>query len=167
MQTTKIDKLFALKAVKKKIDEEYKLLEGECREELLEAYRKDGTDRKVSPFFGSDAGKFSIKRTGGKDAETVRDFVLADDEKLAEWLEANPDAALRYAMLNAKDFARYWVNWSGEIPDGMEMTETHVEATPPTLTAQVYSFKPDVVLDKLGGNVLDGVNELLLEESTC
>ena len=162
MEPTKIDKLFALKAVKKKIDEEYKLLEGECREELLEAYARDGVDRKISPFFGLDAGKFSIKRSGGKDAETVRDFELADDEKLAEWLESNHDAALRYAMLNAKDFARYWVNWSGEVPDGMEMTETHVEATPPTLSAQIFNFKDDVVLGKLGGNVLDGVNELLL-----
>ena len=162
MKPTKIDKLFALKAVKKKIDEEYKLLEGECREELLEAYGKDGTDRKTSPFFGPDAGKFSIKRTGGKDAETVRDFELADDEKLAEWLEANPDAALRYAMLNAKDFARYWVNWSGEVPDGMEMTETHVEAQPAALSAQVYSFKSEVVMDKLGGNMFEKVNELLL-----
>lgn len=162
MEVTKIDKLFALKAVKKKVDEEYKLLEGECREELLEAYGKDGVDRKSSPFFGPEAGKFSIKRTGGKDAETVREFEMVDDEKLADWLEANKGAALRYALLNAKDFAAYWVNWSGEIPDGMEMTETHVEATPPTLSAQVYSFKPDVVLGKLGGNVLDGVNELLL-----
>lgn len=164
MEVTKIDKLFALKAVKNKVDEEYKLLEGECREELLEAYGKDGVDRKSSPFFGPEAGKFSIKLTGGKDAETVREFEMADDEKLADWLEENKGAALRYAMLNAKDFASYWVSWSGELPDGMEMTETHVEATPPTLSAQVYSFKPDVVLDKLGGNVLDGVNELLLGE---
>lgn len=164
MEPTKIDKLFALKAVKKKIDEEYKLLEGECREELLEAYGKDGTDRKTSPFFGPDAGKFSIKSTGGKDAETVREFEVADDEKLAEWLEENKGAALRYAMLNAKDFAAYWVNWSGEIPDGVEMTETHVEATPPTLTAQVYSFNPSVVLEKLGGNMFEKVNELLLDD---
>ena len=66
MEVKPIDKLFALKAVKSKVDEEYKLLEGECRQELLEAYEKDGTDRKTSPYFGPDAGKFSIKLIKGK-----------------------------------------------------------------------------------------------------
>lgn len=164
MEPTKIDKLFALKALKKKVDEEYKLLEGECREDLLEAYAQDGTDRKVSPFFGAEAGKFSIKRSGGSEASTEDEFALDDDEALAEWLEANQGAAIRYAMLNAADFGAYWLHWSGEVPDGISLKRVEVPAQPPTLSAQVYSFKPEVVIDKLGGNLLAGANALLLGE---
>lgn len=162
MQTTKIDKLFALKAVKGKVDEEYRLLEGECRQELLEAYEKDGTDRKTSPYFGPDAGKFSIKRMRGKKAEVRVEFNICDDEALAEWLEANHGAALRYAILNGADFGMFWFNFTGELPDGISRVEYEEPGTPDTLSAQVYSFKPEVVIDKLGGNLLERTNELLL-----
>lgn len=162
MQPTKIDKLLALKAVKSKVDEEYKLLEGECRQELLEAYEKDGTDRKTSPYFGPDAGKFSIKRIKGKKPETGVEFNMCDDEALAEWLESNHDAALRYAILNGADFGRYWFYFTGELPEGISRVEYEEPGTPDTLLAQVYSFKPDIVIEKLGGNLLEMTNELLL-----
>lgn len=162
MEVTKYDKLFALKALKRKVDDEYKLVEGECRETLLAEYDKDGTDRKTSKFFGPEAGKFSIKRTGGCEAHVDQDFTLDDDEKFVEWLEGNKDAAVRYAILNAPDFGRYWLNWSGELPDGITLEEIEVPAQPPTLSAQVYSFKPDVVIGKLGGNLFEEVDRLLL-----
>ena len=158
---TKIDKLFALKAVKGKVDEEYKLLEGECRQELLEAYDADGTDRKTAPMF-PDAGKFSIKRTKGKKPETVVEFNLCDDEAMAEWLETNQGAAVRFAMLEAADFGRFWFNFTGELPDGISRVEYEEPGTPDVLSAQVYSFKPDVVIGTLGGNLLERANELLL-----
>ena len=162
METTKIDKLFALKALKRKVDEEYKLLEGECRQELLEAYAEDGTDRKVSPYFGSDAGKFSIKRTKAKPPQTVVEFNLCDDELFAEWLEENHGAALRFAMLNAADMGMYWFNFTGELPEGISRIEVEEPGMPEVLTAQIYSFKDDVVLEKLGGNLFEGANQLLL-----
>lgn len=162
MEVNKVDKLFALKALKRKIDEEYKLLEGECRQELLEAYAEDGTDRRVSPFFGSDAGKFSIKRTKAKPPQTVVEFNMCDDEAFAEWIEDNHGAALRYAVLNAADFGRYWFNFTGELADGISRVEVEEPGTPEVLTAQIYSFKDDVVLEKLGGNLFEGANRLLL-----
>lgn len=161
---TKIDKLFALKAVEKKAEEERKLLEYECRDELIEAFNADGTDRRTSPFFGVDAGKFSLKRFKAKPAKKELAFSLSDDELFAEWLEDNKGAAIEYAKRHVDDFAEWHFRGSGEVADGIEMTETEVPGQPERLTAQVYSFKPDVVLSKLAenGNFLEGANRLLL-----
>lgn len=162
MQPTKIDKLFALKAVEQKVTEERKLIEYECRDELLEAFGADGTDRRTSPYFGSDAGKFSIKRIKGKPPKEVTEFNLADDEAFAEWLESNVDAAMSFAKLHYADFARHHVESTGELPDGVSMVSYEEPGTEPSVTAQVYSFKPDMVLEKLGGNFLEGANQLLI-----
>ena len=162
---SKIDKLFALKAVEQKVKEERELLEYECRDELLEAYAKDGTDRRTSTFFGPDAGKFSIKRFKAKPGKTVTEYNLADDEAFADWLADNPSAASRFAKLHAADLAEWWFDANGELTDGVSRVEYEEEGTPERVTAQVYSFKPDVVIERLGGNLLEGANRLMLGES--
>lgn len=163
----KIDRLFALKALEQKVKEERELTEYECRDELIEAYLNDGTDRRTSPYFGNGAGKYSIKRINGKPAQEEVTYVLVDDVAFAEWLESNVDSLVSFAKLRASDFSRIYFESTGEKPDGIER-ETHVvkPATEPSVTAQVYSFKPDVVLEKLAenGNVFEQANKLLLEE---
>lgn len=162
MNATKIDKLFALKAVEQKITDERKMLEYECRDELLEAFETDGTDRRTSPYFGADAGKFSIKRMKGTPAKEVTEYNLADDEAFAEWLEENTASLIAYAKARYMEFSKYHVEATGELPDGIAMVSYEEPGKEPYVTAQVYSFKPDIVIDKLGGNFLEGANRLLL-----
>lgn len=162
---TKIDKLFALKAVEQKVTEERKLIEYECRDELLEAFEADGTDRRTSPYFGADAGKFSIKRMKGTPAKEVTEFNLTDDVEYAEWLESNASTLIAYAKLHHAEIAKYSVDNFGELPDGIAMVSYEEPGKEPYVTAQVYSFKPDIIIDKLGGNMLEGANRLLLGES--
>ena len=161
---TKLDKLFALKALEQKIVEERKLIEYECRDELLEAYRNDGTDRRTSPYFGPEAGKFSIKRYKAKPDKKVVEFDLTDDAAFAEWLDKNTDHVIGHLILNYRSFVGAYFEGTGELPDGITITE-HVEpGEPERLTAQVYSFKADLVLEKLGENFLEGANQLLLSD---
>jgi len=160
---TKIDKLFALKALEQKITEERELLEYECRDELIAAFNEEGTDRRTSPLFGPDAGKFSIKRYKAEPGKTVTEFELVDDEAFAGWLEENQSAVFGFAKLHATDLAKWWLDSNGEMADGIEVTTREEEGKPERLSAQIYSLKPDMVLDKLGGNFLAGANELLLE----
>lgn len=163
----KIDKLFALKALEQKVKEERELLEYECRDELIEAFKQDGTDRRTSPYFGAEAGKYSIKRIKGKPAQEEVAYVLADDVAFAEWLESNVDSLMSFAKLRASDFSRIYFESTGELPDGIKR-EMYVSkpATEPSVTAQVHSFKADKVLEKLAesGNVFEQANMLLLEE---
>ena len=162
---TNIDKLFALKAVEQKVTEERKMLEYECRDELLEALGKDGTDRRTSPMFGPDAGKFSIKRMKGKPEVEVLEYCLDDDVAFAEWLEGNIGAAVSYAKEKYKEFSRAHFEATGEVPDGIEVVKRVEPGTEPSVTAQVYSFKPDIVIERLGGNLLESANNLLLGEA--
>lgn len=159
---TNIDKLFALKAVEQKVVEKRKDIEYVCREELLAAYEEDGTDRKTSPLFGPDAGKYSIKRMKGSPEREVTEFNLADDVAFADWLEENVGAAISYVKVHASEFAETYIAAHGEVPDGIAVVK-HVEpATEGSVSAQVYTFKPDIVLEKLGGrNILEGASRLL------
>lgn len=165
MKPTKIDKLFALKALEQKVTDERKLIEYECRDELLEAFETDGTDRRTSPYFGADAGKFSVKRMKGTPAKQVTEFNLADDMAFADWLESNVGALIAYAKNHYQEVSKYHIENTGELPDGIAMVSYEEPGKEPYITAQVYSFKPDIVIDKLGGNLLEGANRLLLGES--
>ena len=160
---TKIDKLFALKALEEKVSDERKLVEFECRDELLEAYAADGTDRRTSTFFGPDAGKFSIKRYKAKPGKERVDYALADDVLFSEWLESNADAAISYAKRHAAEMGEEHFGMTGELPDGISRTVSVEPGKPEVITAQVYRFNPDAVVEKLGGNLLEGTNRLLLE----
>ena len=159
-----IDRLFALRALEQKISEERKLLEYECRDELLEAFKADGTDRRTSPFFGPDAGKFSVKRYKAKPATVNVDYNVTDGGEFADWCADNVADLAEYVGAHATEFARWHFDATGELPDGIARVEYEEEGEPERLSAQVYSFKPDIVLSKLaeGGNFLEGANRLLL-----
>lgn len=161
---TKIDKLMAYKALEQRVTNERKALEYECRDELVTAYKETGTDRVISPLFGADAGKFSIKRIKGKPAHEVVEYNLADDVAFAEWLEENADSAISYVKTHARDFGQTHFEATGELPEGISRVTYEEPATEPTITAQVYSFKPEIVINKLAenGNVFDEVNRLML-----
>lgn len=164
MEPTKLDRLFALKAVEKRAGEERKLLECECRDELLEAYRADGTDRRASPFFGPEAGKFSVKRVKAKPASEAVGYSVSDEGALDAWLAANAGSAVAYVRAHAAEFARAHFEGTGELPDGIGRDVYASEGEPERVTAQLYGFKPDVVLAKLaeGGGFLERANRLLL-----
>ena len=166
---TNIDRLFALKALEQKIVEERKMLEYECRDELLEAYAIDGTDRRTSPYFGNDAGKFSVKRYKAKPGKEVVEYNVTDEDAFAEWQAENADAAHLYVGVYAAEFSRWWFEQNGELPDGIARVTYETDGEPERLSAQVYSFKPDIVLEKLseGGNVFEGANRLLLGDGNA
>lgn len=163
-RVTKVDRLFALKALESRIKDEREQLEHECREELVARYGAEGIDRMQSPYFGPEAGKYSVKRYKAVPDSTKLDFYMGDDVAFAEWCEENLDAVVAYAKAHAADFAQWWMSRSGELPGGMDYEDVVVPGKPESISAQVYSFNPDIVLEKLayGGNVLEGANRLLL-----
>lgn len=163
MKPTKIDKLLALKAIERAIVDERKALEADCAEELVEDYLRDGTDRRTSPMFGPDAGKFSVKRMKGSEGQKVVQVDIDDYDAFLEWLMLNKSEAIEFAQANYISFARYLLQTAGEVPDGLFVNEVTVDEKPARLTAQVYSFKPELVLSRLGANFLTAANELLLE----
>ena len=157
MEVTPIDKLAAYKAIKNQVDSAYKLAEQEAEDFLTYKRDTDGTTSLTSPVFGSDVGEYHYGKTRAK---KVVEYALCDDVDFAEWLECNVDAAIGFAKLNASDLGRWWFDANGELPDGISRVEVE---EPSKMTApKFYKFNPSVVLEKLGGNMFEKVNELLL-----
>lgn len=152
----KIDKLFALKGVEKKIHEAVAELDSECASDLIRAYEEEGTTQRRSQFFGKEAGTYSLVLPK---EETKEEWHIVDGDAFGTWLLENLSEAQSYIHENAEAFASWLVSTTGEIPEGMERkTYTVMSTSKPRL-----SVKADVVIDKLGANFLEATNQLLLE----
>lgn len=149
MELDKKELLYFATAYKKKVDKGWKALKAECDAEFLDEYRESGNTTKRSLLFGKGAGTYYIPIKEAQPPEEVADYALSDDEELAEWLDANPDAAIRYALLNPQDFARYWFNFTGELPEGMTRVAYKTEGTPETPGTPTMKVKEDVVFGKM------------------
>ena len=157
MAPTNADKLFALEYVRREVNAAYDDAKNALRDELAELNESHGATEIASKHFGAAAGKFKFKFSKPK---TVVEYNLADDEEFAEWLEGNQQAALSFAKLHAAELAEWWFSGSGELPDGVARVE--YDEPERVVGAQIYGFKPDMVAEKLGGNVFGEVNRLLL-----
>ena len=162
MELTKADRLYLFGAYKKKVDEKYKAFKQECDAEFLDEYRETGSTTKRSALFGKKAGSYYIPIKEATEAHEEVEFNLADDEELANWLTENPEAAERYAILNAIDFGRFWLNWSGELPDGLTMVRYDVPGLPEQPGTPTLKVNADVVAEKVEGGLLEGAARLLL-----
>jgi hypothetical protein len=161
MELTPIDLLAVGEYYKKDADQTYKKLKENAEDYLASKRMSDGTTSIESKLFG---GEFHYGKTRAKN---VVEFHMCDEEALAEWLEANQDAAIRYAILNGADFGMYWFNLTGELPEGVSRVECEESAreTPPKL----YKFDVGNVRKALGieqsfGEQLLGKPENLLED---
>ena len=156
---TKLDTLFAAKAVSKEINARVNELEKECKAELLQEYKESGNDRKRSPMFGKEAGYIGIQE--GKPSEHVVRFQLNDPDAFVDWMdEAKPETDT-FAQANMAQFAEFWFHQTGECPEGCTVIEYDSEPGEPIVKLMV---KEKVVLPMLQDNagMLVEVNQLLL-----
>lgn len=161
MEPTKIDLLFAAKAVSKEINSRVKALEDEVKAEFVEEYEKHGTDRKRSPMFGAKAGYLTMK--DGSASERVTRFQLVNQDEFVDWMDENRPETDSFAQANMAQFAEHWFRMTGECPDGCTVVSYDTEPGSPT---PCLTVKEKVVLPMLSGNnLLSGeVNQLLLGE---
>lgn len=158
---SKLDTLFAAKAVSKEINRRVRALEEECKSDFVEEYRRNGTDRMRSAVFGKEAGWLTMK--DGRPSEHVTVFQMVDEREVIEWMdEARPETD-GFATDNLAQFCQWWFEHTGECPDGCTVISYDTEPTEPTPVLVVKEAK---VLPKLKGNALAGeVNQLLLGEA--
>ena len=120
-EPTKLDRLFAAKAILKEAEANVKALETECKGELLDRYLEDGTDRLRSPYFGKDAGYLGISEGKAKEA-TVREFV-SDAQKVIDWMDETRPETDGLAQDNLELFCSWWFAQTGEDIPGFERIE--------------------------------------------
>lgn len=155
------DKLFALKAFEKRVKAEREELEAGVRQELLEQYERGGGDRMRSKFFGNEAGTYTY--TPPSEVEAV-EWNLCDWTALAEWLAKNPKAAEQFVYAHFEQFGSWWLDRTGEVPDGI----ARVKYTTIKPGQTRLAVKDQVVFDKLGeGNVFEQVNRFMLGDGSA
>ena len=159
MQPTRIDNLFAAKAVGKEIDRRVKELEDEVKAEAIAEYKNGGSDRKRSRIFGNKAGYLTIKE--GKPSERVTRFQLVDVQEATDWMDATKPDTDSFAQDNLELFCKWWFEHTGECPDGCTVITYDTEPGEPTA---ILSVKEKVVLPMLmeNGELFGEVNQMLL-----
>jgi len=144
---TKIDALFAAKAVGKEINGRIKALEDEVKADALEQYERDGTDRQRSHLFGNKAGYLTIKE--GKPSEHVERFTVTDVQALIDWYEESKPEIECFVADNIEEFAKWHFENTGECPEGCSFIQYESEPGQPT---PVLTVKEKVVLPILAEN---------------
>ena len=157
----KIDKLFALEAVIKELSQERDILKAECAEELLDSYEKNGDTQRRSVYFGKGAGCFSVSFSKEKPSVEAVEYNLADKDAFADWLDENPIAYARYMLENASEFGEWWLNETGELPDGISRVSYMTAYEPEHVSGVRLSVKKDAVIDVLMPSLPEAIKGLL------
>lgn len=145
----KIDRLFAAEALIKKLMDLRDELKSECASELLQAYEENGDTQRRSQYFGKGAGTFSVAFSKPKPSEEKAEYHLADWEAFGGWLDDNPMAMARYLLVHAEEFGQWWLEQTGELPDGISRIAYMTEEEPERAIGVRLAVKKDVVIDAL------------------
>lgn len=145
----KVDRLFAVEAIIKALMDERDELKSECAHELLEAYEENGDTQRRSQYFGKGAGTLSVAFSKEKPSEEKVEYSLADRDAFADWLDENPLSYARFIRDNAVEFGQWWLEQTGELPDGISRIAYMTEAEPERVTGVRLAVKKDVIMDAL------------------
>lgn len=145
----KVDRLFAVEAIIKALMDERDELKSECAHELLQAYEENGDTQRRSQYFGKGAGTLSVAFSKEKPSEEKVEYKLADWEAFGGWIDDNMMACAKYMLANAADFGQWWLEQTGELPDGISRIAYMTEAEPERVTGVRLAVKKDVIMDAL------------------
>lgn len=160
MGANAFDRLFVAEVVKGSVDEAYKKAKHDAEDELARLRDEYGSLSTTSKYFGPEAGEYKYSQTRKK---KIVEWNLADRSDFKDWCVENPTATAMFALENAEDFGKWWFEETGELPDGISRVEYE---QPAGLGApKIYRLDSDVITGKLGGNLFEGANRLLLGEA--
>ena len=148
-------------------------LRGRMDAEAEHAYRFDGIKSRDIIINGEKVGTYAAKVARAVDyqpAEYETHAAVEDTEKLRNWLlnldRVERGVVLEFVMTVADEFAAYWLDRCGELPDGCELqtrcVKQAVDAQPMRYAGTVLKVDEDAVARALAGE-LPGVIAGLLE----
>lgn len=158
MNITPVDRYFAAEYVKHKADEVHKRLKVEAQIYLDES-REKGRPVLTSTYFGEEAGEYKRSKVRAKH---IVEYNVCDAEALEDWINDNAYSVFLYAKANTEQFAKWLVEETGELPDGIARVEYD---KPPSIgDPKIYGLNYELVEKRLSenGNIFAGANQLLL-----
>lgn len=155
----KFEVLFAAKAAEKEVHKRVSALEDECKAEILEQYRTEGVDRRRSKVFDGKSAYITVQE--GLPSEEATRFDVVDMQALIDWMdETKPDTDC-FAADNLAQFAQWYFNATGEVPEGCTLLRYMTEPKPP-IAKLVVKEKPVLEALKEKALLAGEVNQLLL-----
>ena len=133
-------------------------LRAQMDEAFISSYRASvatGLSNKSNNVFvnGEKVGTYSIRENKGKDAQTVQRFEVADDAALDAWVRGEDAQPFwdGYITSHRSQFAQWYFETMGELPEGCEMAERTIPAQPTTIGGTTLRIEADKVAQALKG----------------
>lgn len=173
--TSKIEKLAVAQAIYKVVAAQVSTkdkgnLRGQVDAEMLADYEANGNRTRDVRVNGQIVGTLSVKKSKPKPAiaaEVVSHAAVEDLDRFNDWLwRSEPDKLIDYIFANADDFAAWWLDLTGELPDGCEIVHITVPgepAVPEQVTGTTLKVDEYKVADALKGELTGAVAALLTE----
>ena len=161
MELSAFDELVWLEAIIKEASKRRDELKGECRDDLLEAYERDGTTQKRSKLFGKEASVMSVTFSKPKEPHEVVEWNNTDWDEFSAWLDENHGQFNNFLFQNYKGFCEWWFERTGEVPDGIDRDTHMTDPEPERVSGTRLSVKPEKVFERLGISFEDGMRGLL------
>lgn len=122
MSRDKLQRLAIAKALDNQLRDYIDDLNADCKAELEQAFKDEGTTQRRVFINGVDVGTYSARISKPKVEEA---FEVTDWEALERWHFSNEDA-LAFVVRHVVDFAKWHFEQTGEMPDGCELVEKEI-----------------------------------------
>lgn len=153
-----IDKYLAIDVLKAEVDGAHKQAKADADDFLADARDKMGV-MGLTPQMLEGCGEYRYAATKAK---KLAEYNVCDQEDFSEWKGLNPSAAWEYVAERFEDWAKWYFNRTGEVPDGVSRVEREVPAGygPPKFY-RVDAEKVKSILSD-GVSFFEGTSRLLL-----
>ena len=128
-------------------------LRGMADEQVVANYRAMGAKSYDVNVNGARVGTYSVRMSRGKDAQTVRHFEVTDDAALDAWVRGDDAQQFwdGYITSHRSEFARWYFESMGELPDGCEMVAETIPAQPSQVIGTTLRVDADKVSAAIAG----------------
>jgi len=128
-------------------------LRGMVDVDMVENYRNTGYKSRDVFVNGHKVGTHSVRIGKDKDAQTVRRFEVTSDAALDDWVRGDDSRMFwdAYITSHRAEFAKWYFECMGELPDGCEMVTETVPAQSPQVLGTTLCIDAGKVADAISG----------------
>jgi len=138
-------------------------LRGYVSADIIGRYEQTGAKSYDLRIGGMKVGTMSVTVSKETDERTERRFEVTDDAKLDAWVRGDDAQQFwdAYITSHRAEFARWYFECMGELPDGCEMVEETIPAQPERVKGTTMRVDPKKVAKALGSELPGAVAGLL------
>ena len=138
-------------------------LRGYVSADIISRYQQTGAKSYDLRLEGKKVGTMGVSVSKETEERTERRFEVTDDAALDAWVRGEDAQAFwdAYVTSHRDEFARWYFECMGELPDGCEMADVVIPAQPERITGTSLRVDPKRVARALGANLPSAVVGLL------